>query len=136
MLHDAFGHSQTNARVRINAAILLRQDWLQTALGANGFSKMLLKVSEACKHASSKLDAKMPEPEATSQPKAQTGQQTAPPKDLDNPNAELEELCHTLVSCPVEQAKVLSSCAHLNGLPFKEHGRFPPKPPHSAVDAR
>jgi len=128
VLRDAFSESQTNARVRINAAILLRQGWLQRALGASGLSDMLLKVCEACDHANKRLDAKRPQREAASRDEAgkQNTPQSKKKKDANSPNAELEELCHTLSTCPVDQNPNLSSCEHLKTLCFSQDGRSRP----------
>jgi len=128
VLRDAFAESQTNARVRINAAILLRQGWLQKALGPSGLSEMLLKVCEACDDANKRLDANSPRDAAGSPSHAisPNGHPAKKQKDLDNPHAELEELCYTLATCPVERAPDHSACEHLNALCFKQDGRSRP----------
>jgi conflict system STAND superfamily ATPase/TIR domain-containing protein len=128
VLRDAFAESQTNARVRINGAILLRQGWLQKALGPSGLSEMLLKVCQACDHANKRLDAGNPQRRLSHQSQAivQEGQQPKRQKDLDNPIAELEELCHTLATCPVDRIPNPASCQHLKTLCFKQDGRSRP----------
>ena len=125
VLRDAFAESQTNAMVRINAAILLRQEWLQTALGAAGLSEMLLKVCNACDHANKRLETKAVAAQVVSEIEspARDGQAPRKQKYLENPNAELEQLCYTLATCPHEQAASLSSCEHLSTLSFKQDGR-------------
>ncbi len=128
VLRDAFSENQTNVRVRINAAILLRQGWLQRTLGVSGLSDMLLKVCEACDHANKKLDAKRLQHEAGGHDEAseQNSPQSKKQKDVNSPSAELEELCHTLTSCPVDQNPNLSSCEHLKTLCFSQDGRSRP----------
>jgi hypothetical protein len=68
VLHDAFGVGQQNGRVRINAAILLRHQWLQSKLGRDQLLTILTALDRVCRAITD--------------------------------DAELEELCYTLASCP------------------------------------
>ncbi len=49
VLHDAFSSAQQSPRVRINAAILLREQWLHAKLGSANFFAILGALELACR---------------------------------------------------------------------------------------
>jgi hypothetical protein len=134
VLHDAFSAKQQNGRARMNAAILLRQRWLQVKLlRAGEFMAILAKIQTACRRASERakehpnVDSELAHLQAEYEQKFEEEKtksnkysmlaklQADYDRDVEyakkNPKAdsELEELCYTLAACPIH-----SGCEHFD----------------------